>query len=72
MWLGNSQLHTINQFQSGQHIAPYWLRQKAQDPSCFWPYGFSLPNANFQEFFILSSYIIFILLASILMSYAIY
>ena len=57
MWLGNSQLHTINQFQSGQHIAPYWLRQKAQDPSCFWPYGFSLPNANFQEFFILSSYI---------------
>src|SRR6476660_6237244 len=27
LWLGNSQLHFINQFQPGDHTAPYWLRQ---------------------------------------------
>ena len=57
MWLGNSQLHTINQYQEGQHLAPYWLRESASIPECFEPMGFSLPNANFQEYLILSSYL---------------
>jgi hypothetical protein len=57
MWLGNSQLHTINQYKNGQHLAPYWLREMAKQPDCFWPYGLSLPNANFQEYFALSVYV---------------
>ena len=27
LWLGNSQLHFINQFQQGDRLAPYWLRR---------------------------------------------
>lgn len=56
MWLGNSQLHTINQYKSGQHLAPYWLRQQSIKPACFEPNGFSLPNANFQEYLALATY----------------
>ena len=57
MWLGNSQLHTINQFKAGQHLAPYWVREKSKRPDCFLPYGFSLPNANFQEYLALATYV---------------
>lgn len=56
IWLGNSQLHTINQYQNGQHLAPYWVRETARQRDCFWPYGLSLPNANFQEYFALTAY----------------
>jgi hypothetical protein len=58
MWLGNSQLHTINQFRQGDHLAPYWLGKSANNPNCFWPYGLSLPNANFQEYLALTSYVV--------------
>ncbi len=56
IWLGNSQLHYINQFKEGDHIAPYWLRMAYKEPPCFEPLGLSLPNANMQEFLLLSRY----------------
>ncbi len=56
-WFGNSQLHDINQFKEGDHLAPYWLRQMASCPDCLVPLGLSLPNANFQEFFLLSQFL---------------
>lgn len=56
LWLGNSQLHTINQMASGDHLAPYWLRQ-ALSARHVLPVGFSLPNANFQEYFVISTWV---------------
>jgi len=57
LWLGNSQIHTINQFKSGEHLAPYWLRKLAPCEDCLVPLGFSLSNANPQELFVLSQYV---------------
>lgn len=54
LWLGNSQLHYINQYTKGDHLSPYWLKMKWGTPDCIDPLGFSLPNAGIQEFFILS------------------
>ena len=51
LWLGNSQLHFINQFQSGDHLAPYWLRREMD---CQTPLGMSLANANLQELYVLA------------------
>lgn len=56
LWLGNSQLHYINQYKKGDHLSPYWLRMADKDPACVEPLGFSLPNASFQEFLIISRY----------------
>jgi hypothetical protein len=56
LWLGNSQLHYINQYRAGDHLSPYWLRSGWDNPACIEPLGFSLPNACFQEFLILSRY----------------
>jgi hypothetical protein len=53
VWLGNSQLHGINQFKPGDHLAPYWLIEGANCPDCFLPLGISLPNANMQEHYVL-------------------
>jgi hypothetical protein len=58
LWLGNSQLHTVNQFKKGEHLAPYWLRQLSKSPECFVPLGFSLPNINFQEMMVVAIYAI--------------
>jgi hypothetical protein len=57
LWLGNSQLHTINQFNSGEHLSPYWLRKLAPCDDCLVPLGFSLSNANPQEVFVLSQFV---------------
>jgi hypothetical protein len=57
LWLGNSQLHYVNQFERGDHIAPYWLRRELDCPASTVPLGFSLPNANIQEHYILSRYV---------------
>ncbi len=57
LWLGNSQLHTINQFKQGEHLAPYWLRKLAPCEDCLVPLGLSLSNANPQEEFVLSQYV---------------
>lgn len=56
-WYGNSQLHTINQYKNGQHLAPYWLRKLAPCQDCVVPLGLSQGNANFQEMFVLSQYV---------------
>jgi hypothetical protein len=57
LWLGNSQLHTINQFKSGEHLAPYWLRKLNGCEECILPLGISLSNANPQELFLLSQFV---------------
>lgn len=57
LWLGNSQLHTINQFHDGDRLAPYWLRAQAKDPPSMLPLGFSLPNANLQEHYVSALYV---------------
>jgi len=56
-WLGNSQLHTINQYKNGDHLAPYWFRTLLQAPDYIVPLGISLPNASLQEHFVLSRYV---------------
>ncbi len=56
LWLGNSQLHLINQFREGDHIAPYWLRQELSCPDVTVPLGLSLANANLQEQYVLATY----------------
>ncbi len=57
LWLGNSQLHYVNQCREGDHLAPYWLRDTRSNPISLEPLGCSLPNATFQEFLVLSSYV---------------
>lgn len=60
LWLGNSQLHAVNQYGSGDHLAPYWLKTAASVPGAhgdLWPLGFSLPNANLQEHVVLGRYV---------------
>ncbi len=56
LWLGNSQLHYINQYQKGDHLAPHWLRLGWEGSACIEPLGCSLPNVNLQEFLVLSRY----------------
>jgi len=57
LWLGNSQLHTINQKKDGDHLAPYWLRQGLACSKCSEPIGVSMPNANLQEYLVLERYL---------------
>jgi hypothetical protein len=57
LWLGNSQLHTLNQFKQGEHLAPYWVRKYTECGSCFVPLGLSLSNASPQEEFVLSQFV---------------
>ncbi len=56
VWLGNSQLHTINQYRRGDHLAPHWLAEEAKCDPCIEPLGLSLPNANFQEYLVMAQY----------------
>src|ERR1043165_9984336 len=39
LWLGNSQLHYINQSQPGDHVAPFWLRKQSTCPETTVPLG---------------------------------
>jgi hypothetical protein len=55
LWLGNSQLHLINQYRRGDHLAPYWLRSDLSCPDQTVPMGVSLANANLQELYVLSA-----------------
>lgn len=56
LWLGNSQLHYINQYHDGDHLSPHWLRLAWKTPDYLEPLGCSMPNANFQEYLVLSRY----------------
>lgn len=56
LWLGNSQLHLVNQYKVGDHVSPYWLRRDVKCPETTVPLGVSIPNANFQEHYLLEEY----------------
>jgi hypothetical protein len=53
LWLGNSQLHFIENFEKGQHAAPFLLRQSLDCPETTVPLAVSLPHANLQEHYVL-------------------
>jgi hypothetical protein len=58
IWLGFSQLFTINQYKPGDHLAPYWLIEKSNCNGCIYPLGIALANANFQEYYFLMTMIL--------------
>ncbi len=58
IWLGFSQLFTINQYKPGNHLAPYWLIEKSNCNGCMHPLGIALANANFQEYYVLITMIL--------------
>ena len=57
LWLGNSQLHSINQFKKGQETATIKLHKLAKK---FDEYLLSIsqPNANLQEHFLITAHLI--------------
>lgn len=57
LWLGNSQLHGINQYKQGDRNAVEALHQ-ALRPSGKDVIAFSLPNANLQEHYLLFAYFV--------------
>jgi hypothetical protein len=57
LWLGNSQLHTINQLEDGDKTSANLLHQYAIDISKY-VMTFSQPNANLQEHYVLFEYIL--------------
>jgi hypothetical protein len=56
LWFGNSQLHAINQFTSGQRNAPHYLFQQ-QIKKGRYVVTYSYPNANLQEYYVLLEYL---------------
>ena len=56
LWLGNSQLHGINQWQSGQETAAAQLFRRLRDDGVDLV-TFSQPNANLQEHLVLYAYL---------------
>lgn len=56
LWLGNSQLHAINQMKPGDQTAPEILHHLL-DQSGVDVIAFSLPNANYQEMMVLFAYL---------------
>jgi hypothetical protein len=57
LWLGNSQIHAINQRKGEDRSAPEILHAKLR-PSARYLVTFSEPNANLQEHFVLFSYLL--------------
>lgn len=57
IWLGNSQLHAINQFNSGDVPAPALLHSMLLDEQKYL-ITLSQPNANLQEHFVLFTYLL--------------
>ena len=58
LWLGNSQMHAINQYRPGDHLATYWLVNDVSCALCLLPIGATIPNADIQEHYVLASYFI--------------
>src|SRR4051812_8087672 len=52
LWLGNSQLHAINQLREGDEIAPVHASQKMGFPV----FGLSLPNASLRDHLIVTAW----------------
>lgn len=57
LWLGNSQLHAINQPKDDDEVAPLHLHRKLKKFSMF-TLAFSQPNANLQEHFLLYAHLL--------------
>ena len=57
LWLGNSQLHAINQFKNGQETATVKLHKLAKKYNEYL-ISTSQPNANLQEHFLLAAHLI--------------
>ena len=57
LWLGNSQLHAINQFKEGQETATVKLHKLAKKYDEYL-ISTSQPNANLQEHFLLAAHLI--------------
>lgn len=56
VWLGNSQLHAVNQLRAGESTAPLVLHE-ALAARGFDVLAFSQPNASLQEHFVLFAYL---------------
>ena len=56
LWLGNSQLHDVHEYQAGEKTAPLVLFEalRSNDTGLV---AFSQPNANFQEHYVLYEYL---------------
>ena len=57
LWLGNSQLHSINQFKTGQETATVKLHRLAKKHNQYL-FSISQPNANLQEHFLVIAHLI--------------
>ncbi len=57
LWLGNSQLHAINQPQPNDEVSPLILHKKLKKFGTY-TLTFSQPNANLQEHFLLFAHLI--------------
>jgi hypothetical protein len=57
LWLGNSQLHTINQMKPNDFTAPHTLHTYVINDSKY-VLTFSQPNANLQEHYLLFEYLV--------------
>lgn len=58
LWIGNSQLHAINQFQEGEIPAPAILHNLLKEENKFLS-TFSFPNANLTEKYFLFKYLLY-------------
>ena len=56
LWLGNSQLHVINQFSKGEETASKKLYRSLIDQGHYL-FAFSQPNSNLQEQLLITSYL---------------
>jgi hypothetical protein len=57
LWLGNSQLHSINQMKPGDETASVILNRRFKSDSKYYM-TFSEPNANLQEHYVLFEYLV--------------
>ena len=56
LWLGNSQLHGVNQYKEGQHNSLEFLHDSLAKQG-WYTVGFSIANANLQEHYVLLKYL---------------
>jgi hypothetical protein len=56
LWLGNSQIHSINQYQPGQETAPAMLHRRLRGAGLEL-LTLSVPSANLQEHYVLFEYL---------------
>ena len=57
VWLGNSQLHAINQYKKGDNTAALHIHKYLKGLN-FYSLTFSQPNANLQEHYLLFAYLL--------------